>query len=115
MSMLRNNEYRALALFGDKKEHFAWDIISLGVYITRTNQKTFVDRYLKKFLEYNWIRMVRRDPKQNDALHVYILTDKGDALLREESVARGGSPSHFKNFDRTISEPTIQTGADIHV
>jgi len=102
VSLLRDDQYKILSIFADKKEHEKWEVVGMGVYLTKIPQKKFWKKYIKRMLEYNWIKIIKRSEDQNDVHDTFILTDKGDKLLREQAISQGGDERFYKKFDRTI-------------
>jgi len=88
--------------FGDNKEHSKVEIVYMGVVLSKKPQKLFWEKLMKVFLEYGWLTLVKRSVSGNDIDDVFKLTKKGDSLLRDESIQRGGDVSYYKGFDRSL-------------
>jgi len=109
--MTREERYKFLQLFGDKKPHDWFNIVFLGVNFLKTDQKHFEDIF-RKAVEIGLIDRVDNPhtlkvKKEKDYVltkqhYNYQLTERGDECLRIEKVAREGNDYYYQNFDRSI-------------
>jgi len=107
--MTRLERYNFLCVFGDNKPHDWYNVIFLSVHSMKKHQKT-IEGYLKKFLEDGLIKRVDSPEVVNDRrkdkyiissdMFLYQLTKRGDELLRNEQMARGGDNWYYKGFSR---------------
>ena len=115
--MTRKERFKLLQLFGDRKSHDWFNIIFLGVTHLKMRQSYFEDRVFKQAIQDGLIRRIdtrniraiRLNPSKEGIAYAitwsqfdYILTDRGDACLREELLEREES-DFTRNFDRSIS------------
>jgi hypothetical protein len=116
ISMSRLEKFEFIKLFGDGKPHTWYNIQALNslhfknVFHQQLDHLN-VDQYLKEMMRNGLIERVDTPEitkcrgEQSYALtrnmYDYIITNKGDNLLRGEQMAREGNAFYYKGFNRT--------------
>jgi len=115
--MTRTERFKFLQLVGDRKPHDWFNVIFLGVNHLKMKQSNF-EKLFKKALSCGLIKKIDNrftlatknnslNSKQGIAYSLtweqydYILTDRGDACLREELLEREGESDYTRHFNRS--------------
>lgn len=101
MANLNEEEFLVLTYYGDKKPHALHHQFTLIKTIYKKITHTKFLKIMKKFNQDGIIACYGEDYCRTPFLkRQHILSDKGDLMLREESIYRGGEFYYYKYFDR---------------
>lgn len=111
----REIRFRFLSIFGDGQQHPWVEVIQLGQYYVDPKNVVshrVVTRHLKRALEDGLISRLDNDRTKLERLNGfyvleprefdYKITEKGDACIRAEQIARGGDYRYYKYYDRSV-------------